>query len=307
MSVTVTVNRPQYTITLGVAGGGGGGGSPTGAAGGDLGGTYPNPSVAKVAGVTPGATGLALLADTSAADARAELNLGGAALLNVGTSAGTVAAGDDSRITGAVQTSRTISTTSPLSGGGDLSANRTLSVASGSTSAEGVVRLATDGETTTGRVVQAQDYRLRAAAWTCPHPLVNTTWTNQPAAATEVFGSSGAYRVVMDGTGYRFVTMHLRTSTVAPASGARYAAQYSADGGSTWRNADVNSGSSASPDSGAVITASPWATSTAYASSKTALAASACTSGIIWRVLADGGDGVIDPILQKIELIFTAV
>ena len=46
------------------------------------------------------------------ADARTSLGLGGAALLNVGTAAGTVAAGDDSRITGALQ--------SGAAAGGDL-------------------------------------------------------------------------------------------------------------------------------------------------------------------------------------------
>ena len=65
----------------------------------------------------------------SAATARSLLGLGGAALLNIGTGSGTAAAGDDARITGAVQSTRTISTTSPLSGGGDMSANRTFSIA----------------------------------------------------------------------------------------------------------------------------------------------------------------------------------
>ncbi|CAH2603204.1 Pectate_lyase_3 domain-containing protein [Rhodovastum atsumiense] len=49
------------------------------------------------------AANLGDLADTAAA--RANLGLGGAARLNVGTSAGTVAAGDDSRITGAATAS----------------------------------------------------------------------------------------------------------------------------------------------------------------------------------------------------------
>lgn len=49
----------------------------------------------------------------------------------------------------ALQT-RTITTTAPLTGGGDLSANRTLGVSTATTSATGVVQLATTTEATTG-------------------------------------------------------------------------------------------------------------------------------------------------------------
>jgi hypothetical protein len=62
----------------------------------------------------------------------------------MGTAAGTVAAGDDSRIVNATPGSRTISTTAPLAGGGDLSANRTLTVADATTGAKGVLQLAGD-------------------------------------------------------------------------------------------------------------------------------------------------------------------
>lgn len=61
---------------------------------------------------------------------------------------------------GGVPTSRTISTTAPLQGGGDLSANRTLSVSNATEAAVGVVRLAPSGGTTAGQVVQATDARL---------------------------------------------------------------------------------------------------------------------------------------------------
>jgi hypothetical protein len=59
-----------------------------------------------------------------------------------------------------VDTSRTINTTSPLSGGGDLSADRTLSVSAATTTTTGVVELATDGENAASVVVQGNDARL---------------------------------------------------------------------------------------------------------------------------------------------------
>lgn len=57
------------------------------------------------------------------ASARSNLGLGTAAVTNIGTTAGTSAAGDDSRIVNAVQTSRRITAGVGLTGGGVLSAD----------------------------------------------------------------------------------------------------------------------------------------------------------------------------------------
>ena len=67
------------------------------------------------------------------ATARNNLGLGNSAILNVGTVAGTIAAGDDSRIVNAVPNSRMVLAGGGLVGGGNLTTNRTLSVGTPST------------------------------------------------------------------------------------------------------------------------------------------------------------------------------
>lgn len=61
-----------------------------------------------------------------------------------------------------VPTTRTISTTAPLTGGGDLSADRTLAVNAASTSATGVVQLS-DSTSTTGSTKAATETAVKAA------------------------------------------------------------------------------------------------------------------------------------------------
>jgi hypothetical protein len=65
-------------------------------------------------------------------------------------SATNVEAALDELDTEKVPSTLSVSTTAPLSGGGDLSANRTLSVTAATEAATGVVELATSAETTTG-------------------------------------------------------------------------------------------------------------------------------------------------------------
>ena len=68
-----------------------------------------------------------------------------------------------------VPTTRLINTTAPLAGGGDLSADRTLTVGDATTSAKGVVELATSGESAANVVVQGNDARLSDARTPLAH------------------------------------------------------------------------------------------------------------------------------------------
>ena len=154
------------------------------------------------------AAGRALVGDADNVAQRARLGLGGAAVLNVGTASGTVAAGDDSRLTndrtasglrtassvvsvsaasaptagqvltatsgtaaawatpatGGVSPGRTISTTAPLTGGGDLSVDRTLSINEATTSTPGSMSAADKTKLdsiASGATANASDAALR--------------------------------------------------------------------------------------------------------------------------------------------------
>ena len=109
-----------------------------------------------IAALSTTSYGRALLALADAAAARTNLGLGGAATLAVGTSAGTVAAGDDSRITGAVPASL-------VDAKGDLIA---------ATAADTVARVAVG---TNGYVLVAQSGATPGVAWQAQSGLVVNT------------------------------------------------------------------------------------------------------------------------------------
>lgn len=98
----------------------------------------------------------------SASTARTNLGLGNSATLNVGTTAGTVAAGDDSRFSGGIPSSRQVIAGTGLTGGGDLSADRTFNVSYG---------------TTAGTATQGNDTRVANAVQTSRQILAGTGLT----------------------------------------------------------------------------------------------------------------------------------
>jgi hypothetical protein len=126
-------------------GGGGGGGAPTTA-------DY------LVRTADAGLSAERVVTDTS--EVTWDWATGGQAKANVGAIAQSKVTNLVSDLAGKVPTTRTISTTAPLTGGGDLSANRTLAVSDATTTTKGVVELATSGENAANVVVQGNDSRL---------------------------------------------------------------------------------------------------------------------------------------------------
>lgn len=100
---------------------------PNGSASGDLSGSYPNPVIATGA-VTSGKILDGTITDTDVSAANKDGTTSTPSMRTLGTGSLQCAAGDDTRIVNAVQTSRTVTSGTGLTGGGDLSANRTLNV-----------------------------------------------------------------------------------------------------------------------------------------------------------------------------------
>lgn len=124
-----------------------------------------------------------------------------------------------------------------------------------------------------------------------PHVLVlntgNVTWTNMPAATTELFGNVHR-RVKKDFTDVDQIRLGCRVST-AGSTGALIQAQYSTDD-TNWNTLTTNTLSVATP-TGTKVTA--WEAIPVNA-----------RGDVFVRIIGSGGDGAADPVLGTIYLEF---
>ena len=114
------------------------------------------------------------------------------------------------------------------------------------------------------------------------------TWTNQPAATTEIFGVASRRTSVSIGSADQ-ARVHAEVS-VAGAAGATLGVQYSTDAGVTWIFLD----GTADGDLGAITPQVAIGTTGAKISAWMQLTGGA-RGDVLIRLVGDGGDGVADP------------
>lgn len=114
----------------------------------------------------------------------------------------------DTSLSGKVGTARTVSTTAPLSGGGDLSADRTLSIADATTAVKGAVQL-TDSTSSTSTTTAATPNSVKSAYdlanGAVPKSTVTTTGdlivANGASSVTRLAAGSSGQILTANGAG----------------------------------------------------------------------------------------------------------
>jgi hypothetical protein len=141
---------------------------------------------------------------------------------------------------------------------------------------------------TTAGVIKARTARIAFAPSNAAY-----TWTNLPAATTELLGST-LHRQIGDLTGYTSCRVQATPSTVLCFAGTVIAVQYSSDGGTNWKFLD--DGTSAAGDHGAHTPQIQCDTTTVMPRSSAFMTLTTdAAADRMWRIVGDNGDGVVDP------------